>query len=69
MHRVSDPPRRQGHAPPGWRELQGVREQVEQDLLDAPLVSLDRPDGRTDVEGHADALAGRALANETDAVL
>ena len=44
------------------RELQRVGEQVEEHLLDHPLVRVDDADARVDLEPQADALTGRALA-------
>ena len=51
------------------RELHGVREQVEDDLPDPPLVSFDDVDARIRRERDLDAVQQRSLAHHHDAAL
>src|SRR5205807_4136910 len=51
------------------RELQRVRDQVEQDLLELPLIRLDDADVRIHLESHADPLPRGTLAQQRQRVL
>src|SRR5262245_22804481 len=55
------PRRRDDDASPPWRELDRVREQVEDDLLDAALVTVDEIDVGSELEREEYAVLGRPL--------
>ena len=64
-----DPRRAHVHLAAGGRELHGVREQVEDHLLDPALVAVDDVDLRIGVERDADPVLRRALAHHHHATL
>ncbi len=68
-HLAVDPRRAHVHLPAGGRELHGVREQVEDHLLDPALVAVDHVDLRIGGERDADPVLRRALAHHHHAAL
>ncbi len=69
LHLAVSSLRRDDHAPAGRRELDGVREQVEDDLANAPLVAANDVNARSLLELDPDAVLRRALAQHHDTAL
>jgi hypothetical protein len=64
-----DAPRRHVHPPTRWRELGGVGEQVEDNLLEFPFVGADAVDGWVDLQVQCHPPAQRLLADDGRATL
>ena len=58
-----------GNAAAVGSELDGVREQIEDHLLESQLVGLDRPDVVSDLDRDGDGVQGRPLADHRHCVV